>query len=125
MLARYKIYRGKRPDDAPTVEGIRQDTRKHTQHCLRPIASDVFDYLRAPSPQAWTKFASRYLQILQNRFDADPTPFDSLAELAMHRAGYIGCSCPTAKNPDVNHCHTILALRFMSERYPDLEVELP
>ena len=32
MLGRYTMHRGKRPD----VIGIRQDTRKHTRHCLRP-----------------------------------------------------------------------------------------
>ena len=32
---------------------------------------------------------------------------------------------PPAKNPDVQRCHTVLALRFMMKRYPQLEVLLP
>ena len=38
---------------------------------------------------------------------------------------YLGCSCPTKKNPNVNHCHTVLALRFMSEHYPALDIVFP
>jgi hypothetical protein len=38
---------------------------------------------------------------------------------------WLGCNCPTAKNPDVRRCHTVLALQFMKERYPALEVRIP
>jgi hypothetical protein len=125
MLARYKIYRGKRAADAKLPAGIRQDTRKHTRHCLRPTAEMVSAYLANPSTEAWKKFESSYLGTLEQRWAADPTPFDDLADLATGQNVYIGCSCPTAKNPEVNHCHTVLALKFMQERYPALEVEFP
>jgi hypothetical protein len=123
MLSRYKIYRGKRPDHLPN--GIRQDSRKHTKHCLRPPGDIVLEYLANPSSDAWTRFKANYLQSLKGRHDADPTPFDKLAELASTEMVYIGCSCPTSKNPDVNRCHTVLALRFMKELYPQLEIEFP
>lgn len=125
MLARYKIYRGKPPADAQRPEGIRKDTRKHTRHCLRPCAEIVLAYLANPSTETWKTFESSYLRSLQERWKADPTPFDNLADLATSENVYIGCSCPTAKNPDVRRCHTFLALKFMKERYPALEVEFP
>ncbi len=125
MLARYKIYRGKPPADAQRPEGVRQDTRKHTRHCLRPPTEIVLEYLANPSPEVWRKFESSYLQSLEDRWHVDPAPFDDLANLAAAENVYIGCSCPTAKNPDVGHCHTVLALKFMKGRYPDLKVEFP
>ncbi len=125
MLARYKMYRGKPPADAQRPEGIRQDARKHTRHCLRPCTKVVSEYLANPSATAWEKFESSYLRSLEERWDADPTPFDDLADLATGENVYIGCSCPTAKNPDVKRCHTVLALKFMKDRYPALEVEFP
>ncbi len=125
MLVRYKIYRGKPPADARRPEGIRQDTRKHTRHCLRPCTEIVSEYLANPSTEAWKKFESSYLRNLEERWEADPTPFNDLAGLATGKNVYIGCSCPTAKNPEVKHCHTVLALKFMKERYPALEVEFP
>jgi uncharacterized protein YeaO (DUF488 family) len=125
MLARYKIYRGKPPAGAQRPEGIRQDSRKHTRHCLRPSKEIVSEYLTNPSGEAWNKFESSYLRSLEERWGADSTPFDDLADLATNENVYIGCSCPTARNPNVQHCHTVLALKFMKERYPALEVELP
>lgn len=125
MLARYKIYRGKRPVDVPLPGGIRQDTRKHTKHCLRPSEEIVTQYLAEPSPTAWKKFSAQYVRDLDERYEQDPTPFDHLADLASENDVYIGCSCPTAKNPDVKHCHTMLALKFMKEHYPAVEVEFP
>ncbi len=125
MLARYKIYRGKPPADVHLPEGIRQDTRKHTRHCLRPYTEIVSEYLANPSTEAWKRFKSSYLRNLEERWEADPTPFNDLAGLATGENVYIGCSCPTAKNPEVKHCHTVLALKFMKERYPALEVEFP
>lgn len=125
MLARYKIYRGKRPADAPSPAGIRQDTRKHTHHCLRPTDEIVSEYLADPTSEAWKKFASEYLKTLSHRYEEDTTPFDDLADLAAAEDVHIGCSCPTVKNPDVKHCHTVLALKFMKEHYPAIEVEFP
>lgn len=125
MLARYRIVRGKRPTDDPLPTGIRQDTRKHTKHCLRPEADMVAGYLSNPSAAAWSTFSKQYLRLLNRRFTDNPEPFQSLADLAMTDDVYLGCSCPTAKNPDVNCCHTVLALRFMAERFPQLTVQFP
>lgn len=125
MLARYKIYRGKPPADVTLPDGIRQDTRKHTRHCLRPTKESVAAYLPDPSEQAWQAFAAAYLATINERFFADSTPFDELATLATDSDIFLGCSCPTAKNPDVQHCHTVLALKFMSEHYAQLEIEYP
>lgn len=125
MLARYKIYRGKRPPEQPLPDGLRQDTRKHTRHCLRPTAEIVAEYLAHPTPAAWQRFANSYIRILAERFDEDPAPFHSLRDLAVQQDVLLGCSCPTANNPDVNHCHTVLALEFMQSRYPELDVRFP
>ena len=125
MLARYQIVRGKRPPDDPLPSGRRIDTRKHTQHCLRPEAAQVealFDDLSAAN---FTRFAEAYRATLEARFARDRAPFDALARAAQHEDVYLGCSCPTQKNPDVQRCHTVLALRFMRKHYPKLEVILP
>ena len=29
---------------------------------------------------------------------------------------YIGCSCSTQKNFDVNHCHTLFVLKFLKRK---------
>jgi hypothetical protein len=73
----------------------------------------------------WRAFARRYRALLQERFSADREPFDTLAELARTHDVYLGCNCPTAKNPDVRHCHTTHALAFMKAHYPDLDVRSP
>lgn len=125
MLARYKIYRGKPPADAQRPVGIRQDTRKHTRHCLRPHTEIVSEYLANPSTEAWKKFQSSYLRSLEERFGANPKLFNDLANLATAENVYIGCSCPTIKNPNVKRCHTVLALKFMKKRYPKLRIEFP
>ena len=125
MLARYKIYRGKPPVDVQRPEGIRQDTRNHTRHCLRPCTELVLEYLANPSTEAWKRFEFSYFRTLEERWEADATPFDDLAAVATGENVYIGCSCPTAKNPDVKRCHTVSALKFMKERYPALGVEYP
>ena len=83
------------------------------------------DYLAQPDIKAWEKFPGQYLLTLEKRFHDDREPFDALAELAEHEDVYLGCSCPTAKNLDVNHCHTVVALRFMQECYPELTVLFP
>ncbi len=125
MLARYQIVRGKRPAENPLPEGRRYDTRKHTQHVLRPEAAQVTELLDDPSEAAFKRFAAHYQAELERRFAHDRAPFDQLAEEARAGDVYIGCNCPTAKNPDIKHCHTVLALRFMKKHYPKLEVVLP
>jgi hypothetical protein len=52
-------------------------------------------------------------------------PFDALAEQATGEDVYLGCSCPSRANPDVQRCHTVRALRFMKKKYPKLPVMLP
>ena len=123
MLARYTMERGKPASELP--QGSRQDTRKHTRHCLRPAAELVARFLDAPGDGAWSQFEAEYAAALEQRFTDDPSPFDRLAELASREDVYLGCSCPTKKNPDVWHCHTVLALGFMRRKYPELEVVMP
>ena len=123
MLARYKIPRG-RPVN-PLPDGHRQDTRKHTRHCLRPEAKSVFRYLAEPSDAAWIEFEGNYRQLIEARFQDDPEPFRALARLATVEDVFLGCSCPTRANPNPWYCHTRVALEFMKERFPELEVQLP
>lgn len=82
-------------------------------------------YLNNSSAESWKDFESSYVTRLEERYAADPTPFNDLADLAVDENVYLGCSCPTAKNPDVQRCHTVLALKFMKQRYPSLNVEFP
>ncbi len=124
MLGRYSMVRGAKAATLP--RGIRQDTRKHTRHCLRPTAELVTRVLADDADDAtWRAFAREYRGLLEQRFAADRSPFDALAELARASDVWLGCSCPTAKNPDVRRCHTALALGFMHEHYPDLDVRAP
>lgn len=123
MLARYTMERGKPASQLPA--GLRQDTRKHTRHCLRPTKELVEAYLGNPTPGAWDRFAAGYRKLLDDRFRNDRSPFDAIAAAAREQPVHIGCSCPTARNPDVNHCHTVLALHFMAEKYPGLDVRFP
>ena len=127
VLARYSIERGRKLADLPrrVREATRQDTRKHTRHILRPDADEVTLYLANPGGAAWTRFRRAYRETLRARFRDGRGPFDELAAAATAGDVLIGCNCPTAKNPDVRRCHTVLALHFMQERYPDLDVELP
>jgi hypothetical protein len=125
MLARYQIVRGKRAANAPLPQGKRLDTRKHTHHFLRPEAEQVAMLLGDPSAAAHARFARAYQALLAARFAQDRSRFDALAELAAHAAVYLGCSCPSRANPDLQRCHTLLALRFMKKKYPRLEVIFP
>jgi hypothetical protein len=125
MLARYRIVRGARPADDPLPDGVRQDTRKHTRHVLRPSAELVTELLREPSEAAFARFRGGYLHLLGERFRSERAAFDALRELALRADVFIGCNCPTGKQPDVRRCHTVLALGFLSERYPDLEIRWP
>ena len=38
---------------------------------------------------------------------------------------FLGCNCPTKKNPILGRCHTYLALEFMQKKYPSLDVVIP
>jgi hypothetical protein len=125
MLTRYKIYRGKRPPDDPLPEGIRQDTRRHTRHCLRPTKKIVDAYLAAPSDAAWHQFRDAYLALLEDRYQEGRAAFDALAALAAENDVFLGCSCPTKKNPQEGRCHTYLGLQFMKAKYPELDVRIP
>ncbi len=124
MLSRYQMKRGVRASDLPA--GNRQDTRKHTRHILRPESDAVARYLSAPSDAAWKHFAAAYVKTVEARRRADPARFDELAALAQERDVFLGCSCPTKKNPAVMRCHTWLALQFMERHYgSDLDVRFP
>ena len=123
MLARYQIARGVPASALP--KGVRQDTRKHTRHVLRPSEAIVEAYLAAPSEAAWRRFAKDYRKLLAQRFAEDRRPFDQIAELARETDVWLGCNCPTKKNPNVEHCHTWLALEFFRKHYPELDVRMP
>ena len=82
-------------------------------------------YLAAPSEPAWRKLRDAYLALLEERFGEDRAKFDKLARLAREQDVFLGCNCPTKKNPRVDRCHTYLALQFMKGKYPKLRVELP
>jgi len=125
VLGRYQMKRGKRPADDPLPDGQRQDTRKHTRHILRPDSQAVATYLADPSNAAWETFASAYRDLLDRRRSKDPDAFDVLVHAATEGDLWIGCSCPTKKNPDVRHCHTYLALGYLAEHYEQLEISWP
>ena len=125
MLARYQIVRGKRPPNNPLPKGKRIDIRKHTSHVLHPDAKLVVEFLKQPDAAAWRRYTVAYLAELERRFAADRTAFDALAEEARAGDVYVGCNCPTKKNPNVKQCHTYLALGFMKKKYPKLEVVFP
>lgn len=123
MLTRYQMARGVPAARLP--KGVRQDTRMHTRHVLRPTAALVKRYLAAPGDEAWARFARAYRALLAERFAGERPAFDEIAALARAGDVHLGCSCPTKQNPSVKHCHTWLALEFMRERYPDLDVRMP
>ena len=130
MITRYQIRRGQPLSalDARVQAGQREDTRKHTRHCLRPDAEAVRAFLAAPADQieqAFATFADNYRTLLAKRLASDPTPFDALAERARSGDVFLGCNCPTAANPRVDRCHTWLALEFLAQHYEDLDVQLP
>ena len=125
MLSRYTIYR-RRPSGAPPLpDGIRKDTRWRTSHVLRPTKEIVETFLADPNDEAWQAFRQAYLDLLEERYRESPEQFGLLAELASEQDVFIGCSCPTRKNPDVRRCHTWLALEFMRQKYPNLDVVMP
>lgn len=123
MLSRYKMYRGERPETDSLPDGIRQDTRKHTRHCIAPDKEMVVKILENPSDDArWEKFSRQYTALLESRFANRRAEFDAIAKSAESSDVYFGCSCPTAKNPNPLHCHTVLALQFMKKKYAKIRV---
>src|SRR5260370_1288909 len=124
MLARYQIVRGKRPAASPLPDGIRLDVRKHRHHVLSPDAEAVVAFLTDPSNAAFRRFSTEYRRGLEHRFRERREEFDELAAGAARADVYLGCNCPTRANPDVNRCHTVVALRFMKMKYPELIVIL-
>jgi hypothetical protein len=78
-----------------------------------------------PGEENWRRFESEYREFLTQRFAGDRVPFDRLAAVAREKDVYLGCNCPTKRNPDVRRCHTLPALRFMKAKYPDLVVVFP
>jgi hypothetical protein len=125
MLARYQIVRGKRPPGDTLPDGIRHDVRAHRHHFLSPEAERVEALLANPTDTAFEQFHRDYEALLAKRFAKDRAAFDELAASARDADVFIGCSCPTKKNPDVMRCHTAIALRFMKKNYPRLVVKLP
>ncbi|MEM1413341.1 MAG: hypothetical protein AAGH15_00495 [Myxococcota bacterium] len=118
FLGRYQIRRGRPLAELP--EGNRQDARKHTRHVLRPEAEAVEAFLADPG--TFEAFRRRYEATVARRFAEDRAPFDALAALAREAPVYLGCSCPTKRQAHPERCHTALALHFMGERYPGLDV---
>jgi hypothetical protein len=123
MLSRYQIVRGRPASELP--RGKRLDIRKHVKHVLSPEPEAVEAFLTRGTAAAFATFARAYRSLLTARFEASRAPFDALAEAARQKDVYLGCNCPTAKNPDVLRCHTVLALQFMHAHYPALDVRLP
>jgi hypothetical protein len=82
-------------------------------------------FLSDPSDVGFQRFRADYLALLEQRFAAHRAPFDALAQLARTKDVYLGCNCPTAKQPLVCRCHTYLALGFIAAQYPDLKVRQP
>ena len=123
MLARYQITRGK---TSVLAEGVaRRDIRAHRKTLLSPTSAMVKEYLKSPTDAGWKDFETQYNKILVQRFKTRRQEFDTLAEVARNEPLYIGCNCPTKQNPDVNRCHTVMALKFLKKNYPGLEVVFP
>ena len=109
----------------PLPDGIRKDPRHHTKHPLRPTNTIVEAFLESSSEITWRTFRTAYLVLLEGRFGEDRSPFDELAALATDHDVFLGCNCPTRKNPRVDHCHAYLGLQFMKQKYPGPYVCLP
>lgn len=125
-LARYRIVRGRRPPDDPLPDGHRIDTRKHTRHFLRPDPQRVARLLEDPEDADNVEaFRQAYRQLLERRFEQAPAQFEALAQLAREGDVFLGCSCPTKRQPDVARCHTVLALAFFAQHFSDVEIVGP
>ncbi len=119
MLSRKKIlYRHKIPTNVV-------NTTWAVKHFLSPSKEMVDKYIGSPSVEAWEEYKKLYLDLIKIRFSNNPLPFERLAKQAIDEDVYLGCYCPTKINPDVYKCHTILALKFMEQHYPDLDVVFP
>jgi hypothetical protein len=123
VLTRYQIVRGKPVSALP--QGKRVDVRKHVKHVLSPDPQAVQAFLALGTPEAYEVFARAYTTLLTTRLRTSRAAFDALAALSREQDVYLGCNCPTAKNPDVMRCHTVLALRFMRAHYPALDIRYP
>jgi len=71
-LHRYTTIRGLGREHLP--QGIRQDTRKHTRHVLRPDTDDVVRYFADPTDAGWEQFAKSWRTCVEQRFADDPAP---------------------------------------------------
>ena len=71
MLARFRMIRGARSAGDPLPDGIRQDTRKHTRHCLRPTPELVSGFLDEPTDGNWRTFEEAYSRLIESRFAED------------------------------------------------------
>jgi len=125
MLSRYTMSRHRTSGSPPLPEGIRQDCRWRTRHILRPTEEMVECFLQDTTSAGFKQFQRAYRALLAERYKEDPEPFCDLAKLAERENVYLGCNCPTAKNPNVQHCHTWLALEFMQQTFPKLKVCFP
>ena len=92
---------------------------------LRPTQEMVEAYLADPSEKQFKAVRAANRKELKRRFAEEPAAFTALAALAKKKDVYLGCNCPTQKNPDVQHCHTWMALEFMAEQFPELDVVFP
>ena len=127
LLSRFKIYfwLTPRPDDDPMPDGLTPDIRAHRDHLLSPTREMVHAFLAEPTLEAWNALEKMYAEMLESRFVTRRDEFDELAFTAMMCDVFLGCSCPTKTNSDVRKCHTVLAIKFMKEKYPDLPIEIP
>lgn len=82
-------------------------------------------FLADPSEASWRTFEDSYLALLSRRYADNSVAFEQLATLASEHDVFVGCSCPTKKNPNLRRCHTYLALAFMKTKFPALEVVFP
>jgi hypothetical protein len=73
----------------------------------------VEDFLANPNDEAWLRFRDGCHALLKTRQLEEPERFVELASLSSDNDVLIGCSCPTAKQPHIERCHTWLALEFM------------
>ena len=106
--------------------GIDVSKGKSMVAVLRPLGVVVTKPFEVGHTAAdWGAFATAYGKLLDARFTSDRASFDALAALAAKETVLLGCSCPSAANPDVARCHTTLALAFMKKKYPRLDVQMP
>jgi len=104
------MYMYGHPPHVPLPNGIIHRATKNTNHCLAPTDEIVQKYLMNPTQENWSIYETKYFDLLELRFKNRRKEFDELAKLATENDVYIGCFCPTKKNPDVYRCHTVLAI---------------